>query len=149
MADLDIYSLFAAEIEGVRYAGGSRNDPETVTLSGAVFDTRQTVADDYGVATLWASGDGGISTFEVGWLLSDQDLLVELRNDNATAEHVVLEVKAGMPLMLAGEQMDAVEAAPLSDGVQTTVSDSVDRIRVQRNVADDEGDASVRLILFN
>lgn len=111
--------------------------------------SKATVADNYGAAILWTTGDGGFTTFSHGVLIADKDVFVEFRSDNASPEYALLLIKAGCP-MYFGPSMGAgtterVDGAVLTDN---TDFDTIDRIEVQRNVADAAGDAKVTLFLF-
>lgn len=130
---------------------GDKNVDQDITLSTgrAYCSTQVTVADNYGTATLWTTGDGGLTTFTHGFILSDQDLVVELRTDNGTPEYASIFVKANVltfiPAKTSGNTTETLDGAILVDG---TDFDDVDRIEVQRDVADAIGDATVDLWLF-
>jgi hypothetical protein len=120
-------------------------------LSSQQFcSTQVIVADNYGTVTLWTTTDGGLTTFTHGWIFSDQDVVVELRTDNVSPEYASIFVKANVLTAItaktSGNTTETLDGAILVDG---TDFDDVDRIEVQRDVADAIGDATVDLILFN
>ncbi len=129
---------------------GSLTTPVSVTLTtGLVHETRAVVADNYGVETLWTTGDGNLDTFEFLWFLSDADVFLELRTDMGTAEYAILPVQANVPFILVGDDAAGTIVSRL-DGAQL-IEDTdwaqIDRITVCRNVADALGDATVHLVL--
>jgi len=137
--------------DGNRLTDDDRFADTTLSVtSGEVFHVKQTVADAYGNDVLWEDGAGGFDSFEVGLILSDQDIAVELRNDNGTADAVLVFVEANVPFYFRPE-LGAVagsEAIDGSDLVDDTDYHTVDQIAVQRNAADGEGDAAVELWLL-
>ncbi|KKL62539.1 hypothetical protein LCGC14_2184220, partial [marine sediment metagenome] len=57
---------------------GSLTTPVSVTLTtGLVHETRAVVDDAHAQQILWTSGDGGLTTFDFLWFLSDTDVLLE------------------------------------------------------------------------
>ena len=105
-----------------------------------------TVAISNTAQLMWTTLNGGITTYTQGLIISDQDLVVELRTDNGTAEFVLLKVKANqpqwLPAVVGGNTTESLDGAALVDG---TDFDDVDRIEVQN-----EGTtaATVSLYLF-
>ena len=130
-------------------SGVSRTD---LNIDGdVVYRSTITVEDDYNVETIWAAGDGGLTTFDQGIILSDQDVLVEMRNDAGSAEFALIQVRANTPFYF-GPFLAAGTAGELVDGaesVENTDFDSIDRIQIQRNVADNVGNATVTLALVD
>lgn len=130
---------------------GSDTSKQSITLSSGQSYVIQdkTIADNYGEDILWASGDGGLDNYTHGFIYSDQDLIVELKTDNGTPEYVLLEVKANviasLPAIAGGNTTESIDGAVLVDG---TDYDDVVQIRIQRDVADAVGDATVSLFLF-
>ena len=95
---------------------------------------------------LWETGNAGITTFTRGCIVSDQDIFVELRNDNASAEYALLLIEANAPVWFGAELgADTTESLDGSALVDGTDYDDVDRIEAQN-----EGStaASVQLLLF-
>jgi len=116
-------------------------------VTGNRYDVSEIVADNYGVVTLWEDGDGGITDFDFGYLESDKECLVEL-HDAESDISIVRPLKPGLPFYIHNEKVKAAASNILSDQSETTDFDSLDRIKVQRNVAEDEGDARVRFVLI-
>jgi len=121
------------------------------TTNGVVLKvTGVTIADAFGEDVLWSKGDGGIDTFSHAFIFSTQELFVELRTDNGTPEYVLIRIPANvfafLPGVAGGDTTESIDGADLTDG---TDFDDVDQIRVQRDEADGEGDATVDLYIFN
>lgn len=140
---------FQADVNSLKI--GDKNVPIEITLANPVFSVENlTVADNFGTATPWTTGDGGLTTFSFGLILSNQDVWVELRNDDSgVPEFVQLFVKANVPTFLpakvGGGTTERLDGAVLVDN--TDYAD-VNRIEVQRDAADGVGDATVDLYLF-
>lgn len=107
-----------------------------------VYETTAVVADDYGVEVLWLTGDGGLTGYDFLWLESDVAVVLELGSVGNAFEQFV--VGPGHPISLCANQ---VAISAVQDGVQSTLH-TVDKISVQRNVADGQGDATVTLLLI-
>lgn len=108
------------------------------------------IADAFGEDVLWTTGGGGIDTYKYGYIYSDVDIWVQLRNDDTgAAEYVRLFVPATtlafLPGRCAGNTTDAFDGAVMVDN--TDYAD-VDQIEVARDVAEGVGDAAVSLYLF-
>lgn len=129
---------------------GSLTTPADITLTdGLIHEVRAVVEDDYGVETLWTTGDGNLDTFEFLWFMTDAAVFLELRTDMATDEYLILPVQAYVPFILAGDDAAGIDADRLDGAVLVEATDyaQVDRIRVCRDVADAAGDATVHLLL--
>ena len=145
--ELDIYHAIVGEFTEYDFEVGSRATPTTFQITGNRYDTFTVVEDGYGVQTLWSTGDGGFGTFVIGFIETDQDCIVELY-DSASGIAVARPLKAKVPYYLHNSSMDAVAGDILTDGSESSLAREIERIKVQRNVADGEGDANVRLLLF-
>lgn len=123
---------------------GSREVAQEITIAGECYEVQVVVADDYGRQVIWQNGDAGIDDFDVLTVESDVDVLLELTIDRAgTPSYTVLEVYAGVPFILASDDM----LNAVLDGTVATM-DQIDQIAVQNNVADAAGDATVKLMLL-
>ncbi len=153
MATLSLTQHFTVTLNGKPLTLGSLVTPQSITIGEGAFDTRKVVDDNYVYEVLWATGDGGLDTFSFLWFESDADVLLELRNDDATDEFAIIEVKADIPFVLNSDDMLANDAgaSDITDGTETAAAaiDQIDQIAVQNNVADAAGDATVRLVLFS
>lgn len=136
---------------GLTFEGSTTTD-QTVTLAAgkAAFSNSIVIADDFGEDVLWQTGDGGLDTFTHGFIISDQDVWVQLRNDDTGAvEYVRLFIPANVlafiPAKVAGNTTDAFDGSALVDN--TDYAD-VDQIEVYRDAAEGIGDATVSLYLF-
>ena len=125
-------------------------EPVTLSLTnGTVYRTSVVIPDAYGTDVVWQTGGGGFDSFELGLIVSNQDLALEFRTDAGTAGYATTLLKANVPYYFS-PKLGTANAATL-DGdelVDDTDYNDVDRISVQRNVADNQGDALVRLWLF-
>lgn len=133
---------------------GDRFVRTTITPTlGVLFDVTDIIADGYAQDTLWVAGQGGIDTFEYMFLVSNVDVHVEVANTATSPdERLLLLVKANVPLILPGGVMGgfASDTSRLDGAVLVSGTDynSILEIRVQSAVADDAGDATVRLLLL-
>ncbi len=131
---------------------GSLTTSNSITVTnGQIFRAEnKTIADNFTADILWTTGEGGMNTFELGLIKSNVAVVMELRTDNSTAEFVLLNIPANVPVYfgakVGGNTTESLDGAILVDG---TDFDDVDRIEVQRDVADVTGDATVDLYLFN
>ena len=130
---------------------GNKNVDKTITLTaGGHFKAERIIADNYGEAVLWATGEGGMDTFTHGFIFSDQDLWIELRNDEAGADFILMFVPANMLIPLSNFSHGGGSSELIgTDLVENTDYDSIDQIEVHRDEADAVGDANVELHLFN
>lgn len=149
---VEITTHMKITLGGVVKEYGSTTSPVDFTLTnGHVFETRGQVDDDYHDDVLWNSGEGGLATFELLYFKSDADVFLELRTDMAADEFVIIEVKANIPLILTSDDMAGHDTAARFDGavlVEDTDWAQCDQVAVQRNVADDAGDAVWHLVLM-
>ncbi len=113
---------------------------ELTLTNGETFSAGSVVADDYQEETLWLTTQGGVSTFQVGVVESDKDVVVFL-SDGAVDSY--LQVKAGIPAVFGGKIYSALGG----DGTPATGGD-IDDIQVKRDAADGVGDAYVKLTLY-
>lgn len=124
---------------------------ELTLTNGLVFEARATITDDYGKDVMWATGQGGLDTFEVMFLYSDADVWVEFQDDSGDpADFMVRKFKAGIWHVLPGVHL-GINDDTVFDGavlVDNTDYDDVTQIEIMRNVDADQGDANVRLILM-
>lgn len=131
---------------------GSVSDAVTLTTSGSSYSTTTTVADNFGNAVLWATGDGGITTFDYLYIESDADVFIELRNDNATDEFCLIKITAGHSLLLPGGLLGGYQTTTRIDGavlVAGTDYGSIDQIKAHNDAAEAAGDAVIKLVLFD
>lgn len=131
---------------------GDGNEPTPVTLSltnGTPTYTEKIIADSYGVDILWTVGEGGRDTFQLAIIVSDKAVFVGRRNDAGTDEFAVDHLHPNIPFIfnddLYANTTDVLDGAVLVDG---TDFNQIDRIEVQRDVADGVGDAKVRLWMW-
>lgn len=131
---------------------GDRFEPleEITTVSGEYYLHKAVIADNYGRETLWQSSVGGISDFRLLYIEADAQVHVELRTDNATPEYALFKCGPGTPLMFTANDLgaDAVESLDGAALVEGTDFDQINRIVVQRDEAESEGDANVTILLI-
>ena len=137
---------------GLDIFGSERVAVDLTITNGTEFSvTDVIVADNFGTVTLWTAGNGGITTFELGWIISSHDGFMELRNDDSgTPEFMLVFVKANVPTPVPpffGSSTSArIDGADL---INNTDYADTDRIQFQREAADGVGDASIDIYLFN
>lgn len=146
MASLNLWQEFDVNVGGEIKKGGSRNTAVTRTMTGGVYETRTTVADNYAVETLWDTGYGNLDNWNYLFILSNENVLLELSYDRGGAsEHIsIVQVTADVPMMINGDAISDV--ALVAGGAVTTYA--CDQIRVMNNQAEAAGDATVRLVLI-
>lgn len=134
-------------VDGVSLTGSSRLNLTTLSdITQVVFCVQDiSVAATNTQQTLWASGNG-VTLFDRALIISDQDIVVELRTDNGTPEYALLFIDANVPFWftqdVGADTTESLDGAALVEG---TDYDQVDRIEVQN-----EGStaANVSLYLF-
>lgn len=153
MPTVEIITHLKVTLGGVVKEYGSKTVPVEYTITnGHVYEARAQIDDNYLDDTLWTTGDGGLDTFELLYFISDADVFLELRTDMGTDEFLYLEVKANVPLILTSDDAGAADTASRFDDavlIEDTDWAQIDMISVQRNVADDAGDATVHLVLMS
>ena len=128
------------------YGNKTTDAPRTVSLTGEQFYTSSVIADNYTRVVLWQDGDAGVAAFDIMLFESNLAVLVEFAIDRAgTPTYGVIEVTANNPIILTSDDM---VNAVLADGSATTM-DQIDQIACKNNVADDAGDATVHLTLWD
>ena len=77
---------------------GAVDNRKTLTLTnGLAYQTHDTIADNYGKDVLWATGQGGLDSFELMLFYSDADVWVEFNDDSGdAADFAVRLCKAGV-----------------------------------------------------
>ncbi len=126
---------------------GSLTTPVSVTLTtGLVHETRAVVDDNYAEQTLWTSGDGGLTTFDFLWFLSDTDVLLEFA-DVAGTECFAVQVMANVPFILAYDDILVSDSAASIIAGSPVVMGTVNRILAKNNGAEGIGDATVHMVL--
>ena len=126
----------------------STSAPRTISAaSDEVFRATAIVADSYTAVTMWTAGDSGVSDFDVGVILSDETVLAEFRSTAGTPDYAAIGITANIPFIFSSDDFVANTSAIITSTSSTTTN-LIDRIVVQRNVADGQGDADVTLILF-
>lgn len=153
MSTVSITTHLKVTLGGTKKEYGSKTVPVEYTITnGHVYEVRGQCDDDYGTATLWATGDGDMDKFELLYIISDADVYIEMRTDMGTPEYTLFEIKANVPTILTSDNVGAQAAAARLDAavlVEDTDFAQVDRIVVQRDVAADAGDALVHMVLFS
>lgn len=146
MATLKQWHKFLVTIGGEKKEGGSVSAEVDRTMAGGVYEVIAQVADNYAVEMLWDAGHGNIDNWDWLFILSDEDVILELTYDRAGAGEVVccVYVTADVPMMING---DAIYGTALVAGDATTTV-ACDQIRVKNNQADEAGDATIRLVLI-
>lgn len=127
MATLRIFKAWEVDLNGTRYADGSRSAPIEKTVT-------QRSGDDFSLATatdltLWDSSRS-VTDFDYFWLVSDQELKVELTVDRGAevgTEEIVFVHPANIPFDLCDDAALANYSGTLSGGT----ADKIDKIRIR------------------
>lgn len=136
-------------VDGVSLTGASRLNltaiPDVTKVAYCVREI--SLAASSGGQSMWTTGNGGITTFTRGLIISDQDIFVERRNDDSGAAEFSLElIEANVPFWF-GAKTGAGTTERL-DGA--TLVDNTDFADVDRIECQNEGTtaAIVSLYLF-
>lgn len=116
---------------------GSLVTPVTLTITGdKVFATKSVVTGNT-LDVLWTTGEGGLATFDVAVITTDNDVWIEFRTEQGTPEFVTLEVTSTNPLILTSDNLGGFTTARLDGAalVDDTDYGQVDRISVQNDGA--------------
>ena len=148
-------TLYSTQRFEVELASGetlviSSDRKEATLTTGVKFECVDVIADDYGEDVLWATGYGGMDTFELMLFYSDKDVWLEFKNDDGTPAYVTRKVTGGVWHVFPGYNLGSA-AASVFDGavlVDNTDYDDVTQIECHNDAADGAGDASVRLVLL-
>lgn len=133
---------------------GERQAPTLLTVNGQVWDSGNfPVADNFGQATIWQTGNGGLTAPSYIFILSTADLIVELANTTPNPDERMLFRVAANALCVIPSSIMGGYASNTSrlDGaalVSGTDYNTITEIRVQRDAATGAGAASVRIILL-
>ena len=139
-----IYLIANSLTSGRDQEAGSKTLGGSFALAnGEHFQAGSVVADDYQNEVLWNTTEGGLTTFQIGVIKSDKDVLVEIYDGTDTATQKVF---AGIAAIIGGYMADG-NALVAGDGTPET-ENAVTRVAVTRNVAVGVGDAYVTLSLF-
>ncbi len=132
--------------------GGSKATPITFSLTnGTPSYDEKILADNYTADVLWTAGEGGKDTFELMMIVSDVAVFIGIRNDAGSPEYAVHQLAPNIPFILGSDDLyanttDVLDGAILVDG---TDYNQIDRIEVQRDVADGIGDAKVKIWVWS
>lgn len=157
MSTINVYQALQAFIDGSTRQLGSRDTPVAVSIAGLIFDVTFSILNESGTnyvsQVLWTTGNAGITSFDLLAIVSDNDVIVEFRNDNATDQFTALHLEKDIPLIMGGDLMGASDDATSiigSDGSATTL-DNIDMITAKNNAdgSSTSVTANVRLMLFD
>lgn len=131
-------------IGGKTLTGDRLNGVTLSDITQLIFSVQDiSVAATNTSQVLWALGNG-VTAFNRGLIISDQDIVVEMRTDNATPEYPLLFIDANVPYWftqdVAGDITESLDGAALVEG---TDYDQIDRIEVQN-----EGSSAATVSLF-
>lgn len=126
---------------------GSKTIDVSVAANTPIFHAEDvSVPASSGTATLWATGQGGISTFVFGVILSDSDIWVELKNTIGTPQYSLLRIVANVPFYF-GLNTSGSTSQKLTGSVVSTTNLAISQIKVQNDGVTTP--ANVSLYLFN
>jgi hypothetical protein len=133
LATLSLYAAAQFTVGAVNIAVGSRGGAYSITVDGQ----HQLLNRSLATSTTWDAWESGAETaitdFDFLWVLSDQNVLVEMTADKAADVGTVVfaqEAQANVPLMLTSDDCMANHTADFATGT----ADVIDRIRI-RNVS--------------
>lgn len=156
MASLEQIIQFQLALTGeAQRRFGDKTTPVNLTVNGQVWDSSNiVVADNFGNVTLWQSPQGGLTSFQYLLFTSNADVWLELANTvPATDERLIIFVAANSILALPSGKMGgyASNVSRFDGAVMVSGTDYnfINEIRVDRDVTDLAGDATVRLMLVN
>jgi hypothetical protein len=122
------------DLDGAKLQG-DLDTPVTLTLTGDKVITTKSLVTGNTLDVLWTTGEGGLATFDVAIVETDQTIWVEFRTQQSTPEFITAEVTATQPLVLTSNNIGGFTTARL-DGValvDDTDFGQVDRISVQND----------------
>lgn len=151
MANLNAIYQFILSTNSNLKIGSATTTVVLPLATGEVFHSENVVLqDDYEKKRFWTAGDGGLTTFTAGVLVSSKNLFIEIRNDKGTPEYATIGVYADHPFIIPGAFGGNASSARL-DGdelVLGTDFGNTDEITLQSAIAAAGGDALVDLYLF-
>jgi len=146
-----IFKAIETVVNGLGVIAGNRAVATELTLGGLKFDASFSITnssgDNYNSDVIWATGQGGVNTFDLLWIELDAAGLVELTNDNG--DTLVFSLAAGVPLLLSSDDLDSSGLG--ADGSATTVSQVITQIEVKNNTDGSSADVTItgRLLLLD
>ena len=150
-ATLNLYT-FWQDPEEPDLKGGSLTVPDAITLSsGQPHYAKHTIADGYGKDVIWAAGEGGKDTFKFMIIKADKDIWVERKDDQGSPEFILDFIEANIPFMIPGELIGTSTTSTFDGAVLVDNTDynNVVQVEAMRNEADGQGDAVVKLYLWD
>lgn len=116
---------------------GDLDTPVTLTLTGDKVISTKSLVTGNTLDVLWTTGEGGLDTFDVAIIATDQTIWVELRTEQSTPEFITIEATATNPLILTSDNIGGFTTARLDGSalVDDTDYGQVDRISVQNDGA--------------
>lgn len=148
---LNQYLSLETVVDNAQIVVGQRNVPSEIEMDGLKYDASFSITnssgDDFKSDVIWATGDGGVDTFDYLYLELDGAGLVALQNDDS--DSVVLSLIASVPLILGADEY--LDGALGADGSETTVDSVIDQIAVKNNTTGASADVVLtgRLVLFD
>jgi hypothetical protein len=133
---------------------GDKTEPISLTVNGQVFDTGNfPIADNYGNLVVWSAAQGGLASFSHLIFTATADVILEFANTTPNPdERALMNVAANTMLIIPSSVMGgyASNTSRLNGAaiVSGTGFNTINEIRVQRNVATGVGAATGRLVLI-
>lgn len=120
--------------------------------SSLLFKDSFVIPDNFGFRNIWTSSDTGLDTYSFGWIISDQDIWLQLNNtigvspdEQFTALFIPANTMAFIPPLMGSSPTPILQGSQL---IQGTNFDIVDILTVQRDSVDNTGDATISFALF-
>lgn len=116
------------------------------TVGSSTYQVEDNIADNNTTVTLWAAGDGGLSTFDFGKFQIDP---FGSRSDGASDSDLILEISGATQTIAMQALLEVPTTVPgqITDDVDGTLED-VTLIRVKNTNAEGVGDLRCKLTLF-
>lgn len=116
------------------------------TVGSGTYQIEDNIADDNTTVTLWAAGDGGLSTFDFGKFQIDP---FGTRADGASSSDLVFEISGATQTIAMQTILEVPMTVPgqITDDVDGTLED-VTLIRVKNTNVAGVGDLRCKLTLF-
>jgi hypothetical protein len=128
--------------------GGSRSNAGEITVAGTVYDVTLPLAATSGRTAIWATGQGGLSTFDFLWIETDTDgVLIALENviGGGVADNITLKLNSKQPLVIMNDDIKIVAGAAAPTDPLTT-DDVIASIYADNVTA---AAANIRLVLVD
>ena len=129
MPALKRYLYWELELPGRKLSGGSRSSPVETDVGGYALTGEDVQLATSTALTIWTSANA-VADFDFFYLLSDQDLKIEVtcdRGGEVGSEEFVFIHPANVPFVLQSDDALALYSGTLSGGTEDVVDEIVVR----------------------